>query len=196
VTGVIIQARLGSSRFPRKILADLDGQPMLGHVIRRAQAIVGIRRTVVAVPTEDLPTLKAAFAGERVLWWGGPGNDVLQRYWEAARHYALDPIVRVTADCPRLDPNACWRVLDEFRRRGWDYASNVDPSTDGLDCEVFSWQALDQAHHEATSPLDREHVTPWMRRSLRCGHVAEPPLPGKWSVDTPEDLARLQAVTV
>ena len=189
--GAVIQARLGSRRLPRTVLADIAGKPLLTRVIERVRQVSGVERVVVATPVGDLPELQAVVR-EPVFWWGGAGEDVLARYVGAARSFGLDPIMRITADCPLLDPAACDRVLRAYQTGGFDYVSNVHPSTDGLDCEVFSWWALEETSRCAILRKDREHVTSWMRRRLQCRFVAEPPLPDKWSVDTAQDLARVR----
>lgn len=192
--GIIIQARLGSTRLPRKALAMIDGHTMLAHVVFRSCRIspLGMRAlTIVAVPQNDLPEI-AQGSGVPGLarWVGGPPNDVLRRYVRAAHECNVDPIVRLTADCPLIDPEACRRVIDVFDpAAGIHYASNIRPETDGLDCEIFSRALLDTAAEQAETPYDREHVTPWMRRNTRTAFVREPDLPRKTSVDTAEDLA-------
>jgi spore coat polysaccharide biosynthesis protein SpsF (cytidylyltransferase family) len=192
--GVIIQARLASTRLPRKVLADIGGRTMLERVVDVAQMVTryGTKGPViVAVPQDELSHFhspKRFVVGS--YWFGGPPTDVLRRYTQAAARYNLSRIMRLTADCPLLDVDACLRVRDALDPdRGIHYASNVHPDTDGLDCEVFTRYALTLADEHAEPGPDREHVTPYMRRHLRCAFVAEPPLPRKTSVDTAEDLA-------
>lgn len=191
--GCIIQARLGSTRLPSKVLRNLAGKPMVQHVIERAHKISGLDQIVCAVPVNDMVDIQTQVRSD-VFWFGGDPDDVLDRYFHAALSYGFDVIMRLTGDCPLIDPVACSRVLDEFMLSGAmpEYASNIDPATDGLDCEVFTWNALAKAYTQAKDPYDREHVTPWMRRNLRCIHIAEPALPAKWSVDTEEDFRRVE----
>ena len=119
----------------------------------------------------------------------GSENDVLSRYHQAAVSVKADIIMRVTGDCPLIDPEICGRVL-VLMGNGVEYASNVDPRgwPKGLDCEVFTFDALDRAHKEADDPYDREHVTPWMRRNVHCVNLdggGDPKL--RWCLDTLND---------
>jgi spore coat polysaccharide biosynthesis protein SpsF len=173
--GCVIQARTGSKRLPNKIYADIGGRPMLWHVVHRLQSF----EPIVALPKEFIC----------------PEDDVLARYVLCARKNALDAVMRITADCPLIDPEACRRVLEVYKSGHYDYVANdlVHTYPDGMGCEVFSYAALEYAHQNADKPYDREHVTPYLRRhkdfsklNLRC------PINGvadlKLSVDTQEDL--------
>lgn len=194
MTGAIIQARLGSSRLPGKVLREIAGKPMLQHVIERAQKIPGIHKVIVAIPHTDIKELASRIKAD-VFWYMGHPEDVLDRYYQAASTYDMDLIMRLTGDCPLIDPQGCGRLLAYIQAfDGIDYVSNVATETDGLDCEVFTMDALRRAHSLATAPYDREHVTPWIRHNLRCVTLPEPALPGKWSVDTEEDLQRVAEV--
>src|SRR3990172_6466240 len=166
----IVQARLGSQRLPRKILADLGGHPLLWHVLNRATKIQGTAGTILAMPVEYEPGIVSDVAAE----FGVPivrphvdEADVLGRYLIAANLSRADAIIRITADCPFLDPAVSGRVLDTFLKSGVEYAHNLAPESgypDGLDTQVFTRHALYRAHQEATDPYDREHVCPWMGR--------------------------------
>ena len=202
-TVAIIQARMGSTRLPGKVLADLGGRPAIDWAVAAARVIPGIAR--VAVATSDQAPDDAIVewcAANGIACHRGPEDDVLARYRLAAEAEEAASVMRLTADCPLLDPQACGQVLMVFERAGADYASNVDPRTwpDGLDCEVFSATALNIADAEAGAALEREHVTPFIRnrrhrfsvRNVTC------PVPGladeRWTLDTAEDLEFLRAV--
>lgn len=196
-TIVICQARLSSKRFPRKALADLNGFPLIHHVVNRATQIPGISRTVLAAPKSDIGELASAVKGLNVSAYGhvGPEHDVLSRFVAVARRWRAQILMRVTGDCCVLDPVVAGNVLDLFHASPWcAYASNdVDISgyPDGWDVEVFSRAALETAAAQATTPADREHVTPWMKRNLRCVTLYNPEPwtgPKKLSIDTPDDL--------
>ncbi len=151
---VIVQARLGSKRFPNKVLAQLAGKPVLQHVLERCKEIKGVDVVDCAIPRRDAKALE-----ELILEWGscvwvqaGDENDVLTRYLGAARFVDASVIMRITGDCPLIDPDVCGEVLAKFQEGGYDYVSNVYPRTwpKGLDCEVFSREVLewaDQSHH-------------------------------------------------
>ena len=194
---------MGSTRLPGKVLLDLAGRPVLEWVVRAAHAISGV--DAVWIATSD------AKADDPVAQWSktsgvecfrGSESDVLSRYAGAAKAGGADIVVRITSDCPFLDPQVAAQVLYLRSARGACYASNVDPPTwpDGLDCEVFTADALFAADREAKRKGDREHVTPFIRRN-RARFPAEVlvcPMPGlageRWTLDTPEDHAMLSAV--
>ncbi|GAB4195362.1 MAG: NTP transferase domain-containing protein [Thalassobaculales bacterium] len=198
-TAAIVQARLGSSRLPGKVLMRLGGVTVLRHVLGRAAAIPGIDRLVCAVPeraADDLVAAEARAAGAEVV--RGPEADVLARYALAAAASRADRLLRITADCPLLDPLLCGEVLALLG--GHDYASNVEPRRfpQGLDCEAMTAEALHRAAAEATEPYEREHVTPWLRRhpTIRRAHLvpAEDLSVHRWTLDTPADFAFLEAL--
>ena len=188
----IIQARVGSTRFPNKIHADLCGQTVLERVVRAAARIKDVDRVTVAYP---------------YLWPQVSEEDVLGRYYWAAREYDAEAIVRITGDCPLLDPQVSSLVVQRFiqslpYQTSLSYVSNIYPRRtwpDGLDTEVFTRALLERAHREATDPADREHVTPWMQRHTPLYEQASVELRVDWShvrltVDTQEDLEWLRQV--
>lgn len=165
-TVAVVQARMSSSRFPNKVLEDLDGVPMIVYMVRRARLAPGLDAVVVATsvdPSDDPLAETLERHGVRCL--RGGLHDVLARYDLAARDQTADVIVRLTGDCPLIDPAVIAAVVAERARAGADYASNVDPPTfpDGLDVECFTRDALSRAVAEATAKPEREHVTLWMR---------------------------------
>ncbi len=196
----IVQARLGSTRLPRKALLAINGLPMIHHVLYRAMQIRGVDHVVLAVPHGDGDAFRAVVNDPLVIEMAAdvkPG-DVLTRYARAAAMTDADVIVRLTGDCPALNPTVAGRVLDLYRDLQPDFASNdtrVSGYPDGWDVEVFSVAALLRADSHAIDRYDREHVCPWMRRYLRCGILyADSPQPtAKLSVDTIEDFERVRA---
>lgn len=193
---------MGSSRLPGKVLADLGGLPIVQHVVGRAAAIEGVDAVVLAIPegTADDPLEAAARAqGVRVL--RGHPTDVLSRYRAAAQLANADAIVRVTADCPLLDPAVSAAVVARFHAGGADYVSNIHPPTfpDGYDTEVMTRAALEAAWREAGDPYEREHVTPFIWKQpkrFRVVNVADAEDRSSWrlTLDTAEDLERLRAL--
>jgi spore coat polysaccharide biosynthesis protein SpsF (cytidylyltransferase family) len=200
----IVQARMGSTRLPGKTLADVAGQPMLARLVARAQRIPAVEQVIVA--TTEKPADEAILrfaAGQSLPAYAGSEDDVLDRFYQTARRYGVSVIVRVTPDCPLLDPAVSRLVLDRFLGAGGalDYASNTQPPTfpDGLDTEVFSFEALERAWREATRTSEREHVTPciWTQPDkFRLANVTHAPdLSGlRWTVDEPADLEFVRAV--
>ena len=202
-TVVIIQARMGSTRLPGKVLADLAGKPILAWVVRAARSALGVDDTIVATSTTAADDAIATWCqANGIPVHRGSENDVLDRYASAAKLSGAEIVVRITADCPLLDPAVIAQTIRLRSVTGADYASNIDPPTwpDGLDCEVVKAEALLAAAAEATRSSDREHVTPFVRNN-RDRFTAETliaPLPDlaveRWTLDTPEDLLLLSAL--
>jgi spore coat polysaccharide biosynthesis protein SpsF (cytidylyltransferase family) len=201
-TVAIIQARMTSTRLPGKIMADLAGKPLLYHVVARAQKARTL--DLVAVATTDRLTddQVAQYCGTMgVPYFRGDEDDVLDRYYQAAKQFRADVVVRLTADCPLLDPTVIDKVVQVFCSDDYDYVSNTIKPTypDGLDAEVFRRAALEQAWREAHLKSEREHVTPyiWKQPNLfRLRNVEnEQDLSDlRWTVDEPEDLEFVRRV--
>lgn len=199
----IVQARMSSTRLPGKVLADVCGEPMLALLLRRLARARNVAEIRVATSARDDDDAIAALA--RSLGHGayrGSLDDVLGRFAGAAAGHA-GPIVRITADCPLVDPGIVDAVIELFERTpGCAYASNVEPRTypDGLDVEVISAAALHAADAESTDAAEREHVTAGVRgrpeRWPSAGLVCEPEDLGelRWTVDTAADLAFVRAL--
>jgi glutamate-1-semialdehyde 2,1-aminomutase/spore coat polysaccharide biosynthesis protein SpsF len=200
----IIQARMSSSRFPGKTLTDIAGEPMLGHVVRRARSIPAVQEVIIATTHNPADTAILEFAEESGLCLHlGSENDVLDRFYETAKRFEVTVIVRVTPDCPLLDPEVSSRVLDKFlKSKGTlDYACNTEPRTfpDGLDTEVFSFAALERTWCESELPSEREHVTPYIWKNpgmFRIGNVCQERDLSlmRWTVDEPYDLEFVRAI--
>jgi len=179
----LVQARYGSTRFPGKIAMRLGDRTVLQHVLKRARQIPHVLAVRPIFP-HDAPDRDEA--------------DVLGRYADVARTVGAEAVMRITGDCPLLDPQASALVVERFLAEAVDYCSNVWPKRtwpDGLDTEVFSTDLLLRADREATDPDDRQHVTGWMRR--HAVRIASIELPVDWSwvrltCDTPEDLRWLR----
>ena len=199
----VVQARLGSTRFPGKVLQPVSGVPMISRIVAAARAVPAIAETVVATGDGSANDPLASWCEEDDIHCiRGSEDDVLSRMAQAAEETNADAIVRLTADCPVIDPSVIAQVVALFQREGVDYASNVSPPSwpDGLDCEVVSTVALQTAAREAIRTSDREHVTPFIRNNrarFRAVNLSCP-LPGmadfRWTVDTQEDLTHLDGL--
>lgn len=196
-TVAIVQARMGSTRLPGKVLLDVAGRPLLGRVVSRLRAARGIDQVLVATSTSPADDAVAEFClKEKVDCFRGSEADVLDRFYQAAQKFGATVVVRVTADCPLLDPEVVDKVVSVFEEGGLDYVSNTLRYTypDGLDVEVFSFKALEAAWQDDRQPAGREHVTPFIRSSgkFRTRNVdCETDLSRKnfrWTVDEPRDL--------
>jgi spore coat polysaccharide biosynthesis protein SpsF len=197
---VIVQARVGSSRLPGKILLPLGRGSALASVLTRCARIPGIDRVVCAVPDNVSSEPIAAVAREcDALLFRGSENDVLDRHHRAAHAVGASVVMRVTSDCPLIDPALCGEVLAALETTEADYVCNNMPPLwpHGLDCDAFATEHLARAAREATSPYDREHVTPWLRRNLRTVAI-DGPGGGlerhRWTLDYAEDYALLLAL--
>jgi spore coat polysaccharide biosynthesis protein SpsF len=196
---VIIQARMESTRLPGKVLMDVAGRPMLAQQVRRLKQCHLADEIIVATTTEEADDPIAKLAGqEGVGYFRGSSEDVLHRFVEAARHTHADVVVRVTADCPLIDPTITDKVIHELCEYSHlcDYASNVTRRTypRGLDTEAFHWDTLLRIERMAQSQIAREHVT-IVPRSERpdlflCRLVEDEQDNSdlRWTVDTENDL--------
>lgn len=201
-TVAIIQARMGSTRLPGKVLMDLGGETTLGRVVRRLSRAKSL--TQIAVATTDSPADDAILSeSERlgVACFRGSEQDVLSRYAGAAEQFAADTVVRITSDCPLIDAGIVDQVLEELRRSSVDFAYNdVEHGFPrGLDVEAFSRDVLKQAMAGAHARYQREHVTPFFYEHpelfkatvVRSGKDFSA---YRWTLDTPEDLKLIRAV--
>lgn len=167
-TVAIIQARMGSSRLPNKIMAAIGEHYLIEILLARLSRSKRIDQIVVATTTNDVDTPLAQHIEKlNFMCFRGSENDVLDRYVKAAREYGADVVVRITGDCPLIDPSIVDKCIKHFCTEGKDYCSTIRPPTfpDGLDVEVMSLRALEQAHVEADQLHQREHVTPYIYES-------------------------------
>ena len=200
-TIAMIQARMSSSRLPGKVLMDLNGQTVLQYIVSAAQRVKNIDKVVVVTSTEDDDNAIQEWCSENnVECYRDSLHDVLKRYFGAAQHYNAETIIRLTADCPLLDPSIIEQLIVFYEMNGADYCSNVALATwpDGMDCEIFSMSSLKRAHEEATLPEDREHVTRYIHRNRSIFDVRNLPCPlgdlsdHRWTLDTPQDFEFLK----
>lgn len=204
MTLAILQARMSSTRLPGKVLADVAGAPMILRQIERLRRAERLSRLIVATSTrpDDDPLAEVlAQAGVQVV--RGDLDDVLSRFIVALDAAGdQDAAVRLTADCPLVDPAVVDATIDLFTRSGADYASNTgDQRTfpKGLDIEVFRTDVLRLAHAETRDPYDREHVTPFIYRQperFKLVTLTQDRREGevRWTVDRPDDLAFVRTV--
>jgi len=201
----IVQARMGSTRLPGKVMKDLLGKPVLTRDVNRVRRAKRIDEIVIATTTREEDDLIVSLCEEEG-WrcFRGSENDLLDRYYQAARAFKADVVVRITSDCPMIDPEIIDKVIEEILNRlgRVDYVSNTLPPRTfprGLDVEVMTLEALERAWSEDNNPALREHVTPYIYRNpetFRLHRVAnEVDLSHhRWTLDTPEDLLFIQTV--
>jgi spore coat polysaccharide biosynthesis protein SpsF len=202
----IVQARMASSRLPGKVLEDIHGLPMLARVVDRARRAATLDLVVVATTTdpEDRAVVELCEARGYPFFRGHP-TDVLDRYYHAAREFEAEVIVRLTADCPLIDPAVIDQTVGAFLEADppIDFATNrfIDDRTFpiGLDTEVCSAAALEQAWKQADQPHQREHVMPYLYEvegRFRTLHIRTSPSYGslRWTVDTADDLTFIRQI--
>ncbi|MDO8208675.1 MAG: aminotransferase class III-fold pyridoxal phosphate-dependent enzyme [Gallionella sp.] len=197
----LVQARMGSTRLPDKVMKPIGGVPMIELLLSRLSRAKELDEIVVAssVDERNQPLVehvrKLGYACEQ-----GSENDVLDRFVQAARKHHADVVVRITGDCPLVDPELVDEVIRSFKAAGVDYFSNIAPPTypDGLDIEVCTFKALEQASQETSKPFDREHVTPYLREQGRFITAAMQHSQDysalRWTVDEPADFVVIEQV--
>lgn len=205
--GAIIQARMGSVRLPGKVLKKLADSSLLEFQVDRIKKAKNVDIIIVATTTESSDDAIENFCNEKgIQCFRGSENDVLSRYYDCAKDNEIDTIVRLTADCPLIDPIIIDNVVDLYLQKEVDYASNtVPPETslwpDGTDVEVFSFNVLKRAYIESTSTEDREHVTFFFWKNKDSGvKTAQLGNSSDWSsyrftVDYPEDMLVVEALS-
>ena len=194
-TLAIVQARMGSTRFPNKVMQPILGIPMIELLLKRLTLAKKVDRIILATSQDTFNQILVKHVrdlGYKV--YQGSEDDVLDRFYQAACIVKPETVVRITGDCPLVDPAIVDRAINTFQQSRVDYLSNVSTPTypDGLDVEVFTFQALAQAWELATQIYEREHVTPYLRESgkfqlLGITHT-EDHSDKRWTVDEPEDF--------
>ncbi|MCX8157168.1 MAG: glycosyltransferase family protein [Verrucomicrobiae bacterium] len=206
-TVAIIQARMGSTRLPGKVLRPLCGKPVLAHVLQRVRLCRRLDDVWVATSTHSADdAIAQACRGWDTPCFRGSEEDVLARFYEAAKAARADTVVRITADCPLFDGHLLEDMLKVFAELNTpattvDYLSNVLERRypRGLDAEIFTCAALQRAYLEARLPREREHVTPYLYGHPEIFRLHSYRAPQDWShyrwtLDTPEDWALIEAI--
>jgi spore coat polysaccharide biosynthesis protein SpsF len=206
----IIQARMASTRLPGKVLRPLAGRPMLAQIVDRVRACPAVANVVVATSDRDVDEpIRQLCAADAIDCFAGSEQDVLDRFYRAAARFDGDPLIRITADCPLVDPPLLTKLVARFAEGLYDHVGVATGAgalflgqgryPDGLDAECFSRAALERAWREATSPPDREHVTPFIWRQtdlFRIGQLTSPVDYSRlrWTVDNEADFALIARI--
>ena len=191
----LVQARMGSTRLPNKVMREVGGIPLIELLLTRLSQSKAINQIVVttSIDSKNLPLVNLV-SSLGYQSFQGSEQDVLERFYLAARQFAGDIIIRITGDCPLIDPQLVDEAIQKFQESEVDYLCNSNPPTfpDGLDIEVFSFSSLERAYNEANAPSEREHVTPYIRES---GHFSTVNVTSeadfshlRWTVDEDQDL--------
>lgn len=198
----IIQARLGSTRLPNKVLKNLCGSPVLLHVINRLKQSKYISEIIIATTTLPEDDAIQQFCEENgVKFYRGSSENVLSRYYEAAKKFNAETVIRITSDCPVIDPVLIDEMIEEYSKSNVDYMSNSLTRTfpRGLDAEIFSFTALEKAFNEAAKQYELEHVTPYIYQhpelfSLKNYTNDTDYSFHRWTLDTEEDYRLLTEI--
>lgn len=198
----IIQARMGSTRLPGKMMLTVLGKPIIQWVVERVKSAKLIDGIILATSTNDDDDVLFKWALDHAVpCFRGSNNDVLDRYYQAARLTQADAIVRITGDCPLMDSQIIDRIVAKYQSNGYDYVTNSQPPTypDGLDVEIFSFTALEKAWKEAGLASEREHVTayiwkhPEFFKIANVKHVTDLS-EQRWTLDMLEDFELIKYV--
>jgi spore coat polysaccharide biosynthesis protein SpsF (cytidylyltransferase family) len=163
--GAIIQARTGSTRLPGKVLMNIGNKPMLWHIIERLKYSKKISEIILAIPDNKQNDILEKFAKQNgIKYYRGSEENVLSRYYETAKKFKCDIVVRITSDCPLIDPFVVDNIINKQIEKKFDYTSNTIKRTfpKGLDTEVFGFKILEMAFNQAEGKYEKEHVTPYI----------------------------------
>ncbi len=201
---IIDQARMNSTRLPGKIMKTVMGKPLLEYQLERLLRVRSASEVVVATTVNEADHPIAELCEKlQVSFFRGSEEDVLSRYYHAARAYEADVVVRVTSDCPLIDPVVVDRIIAYYldNKEQYDYISNCRERSfpRGMDTEVLSFQVLEEAYRFATEQAHREHVTPFVSlnpKRYRLGHVLNDhdDSSHRWTVDTAEDYELIKRI--
>jgi spore coat polysaccharide biosynthesis protein SpsF len=196
----IVQARMGSTRLPGKILKALAGKPALWHLVNRLKRAKRLKEIVVATTTNTEDDVIVQFCeANGIKWFRGSENDVLDRYYQAAKIFDADPIIRITADCPVIDPEIVDEVIEGFCSGNYDVYGLGGEFPDGLDCVIFAYWVLEDTWKNALLPSEREHVGPYMEKHPEKYRISDyRKFTGlshlRWTIDEEPDLRLLQTI--
>lgn len=198
----LIQARCGATRLPNKILLDLEGKTVLERVVERVKKSKRISEIMVVttINVEDIAVVQLC-SNKAIRIFCGSSDDVLDRFYQAAKLLRPKNIIRITADCPMMDPEIIDLVIDSHEKSGADYTSNTikELFPDGEDVEVFTYSALETAWQKAALPSEREHVTPYLKKEsslfkLESVESETNYSTYRWTLDEPRDYEFIKRI--
>ena len=198
----IIQARTRSERLPNKVLKEIENLPMICHIINRVKKAKNIDQIILATSNTDTDKILLDIAKKfKIIGFAGDEKDVLDRFYNAAITYAANPIVRITGDCPLVDPILLDKMVEFYQANDYDYMSNTIERTfpDGLDIEIFSSEILKISNKEAKWLSEREHVTPYILKNQNdfriYNYKNKQNLSNlRWCVDEEDDLIMIRKI--
>jgi spore coat polysaccharide biosynthesis protein SpsF (cytidylyltransferase family) len=200
--GCIVQARQTSKRLPNKILKKIENKTIIEHIYKRLKKIKKVDKIIFAIPKNSKNfKLKNLLIKNKINHYSGSEKNVLKRYFETAKANKIDIIMRITSDCPLIDPILCSNMLSQFLKLKIDYMSNILTRSfpQGLDCEIFTFSALEKSVKLVKDNFEKEHVTPFMKRSNifkkknylnKLGYMNDQ----RWTLDYKEDLEMIKII--
>ncbi len=203
-TVILVQARMRSTRLPGKVLMPVLEKPILGHLVERLHRVRQADEVVIATTVEPIDDAIVAWCKQnRVAFFRGDEHNVLERFYQAAKEYRADTVLRICSDCPLIDPDIVDAIIRHYQARQpqIQYVSNSLQRTFpiGMDAEVFSLGALERTYREATEPGEKEHVTPYIychpERFAQAQYVSQKAYPPyRLTLDTPEDFELIRRI--
>jgi spore coat polysaccharide biosynthesis protein SpsF (cytidylyltransferase family) len=201
--GIIIQARMASTRLPEKVLAEISGKPILWHIVERCKDTKANQIIIATSINKENDKIEEFCKKNKISLFRGSEEDALNRYYEAAKKFELTKIIRITGDCPLISPEIINQIIDKFAKEKVDYLSNVSERSfpRGLDCEIFSFATLEKANNLAKEKSHREHVTAFiygnpkmfkMGKLIAEGKLKNPNI--RLCVDTKKDLELIKII--
>lgn len=202
IVNAIIQARCGSTRFPNKVFADIDGKPLIWHVVDRLKHAKTIDKIVIATTTNTKDDIIENWCKENgVACYRGSENDVLNRYYLASVAFPSDVVVRITADDPFKEPSVIDAVVNKLINEGYDHVTNNFPPSfpEGLDCEAFKFSALKESEETTHDTFEREHATQFIYHNpdkFKIGNVSSSKNVShlRWTIDKEVDYEMVKAI--
>ena len=199
---VIIQVRTQSVRLPNKVLALINGKSLIWHIIERLKSCKKVEQIILATSSREEDKKLIEIANDcNILSFAGDENDVLSRFYHAALKFNADPIIRITGDCPLVDPSLVDKILEFYLENNYDFVSNTIIPTypDGLDIEIFSLKSLTKAFNEAKLKSEKEHVTPYIWKNPKIFQLfnyknKEDLSDYRWTVDEQLDLELIREI--
>lgn len=202
--GVVIQARMGSTRLPGKVMKLLGDRPVLWHVVERVKQSKLIDMIIVATTNSDEDNTIVEFCKKNSInYYRGSEKDVLDRYYKTAKYYKLDAIIRVTSDCPIIDSIVIDKLVKTYldNKEQLDYVSNsmIRTYPRGLECSIFSMEALKESWENATKEYHKEHVVMYIREhkeKFKIMNICNDKMLSnyRWTLDTKEDYIFLKCI--
>ncbi len=198
--GAIVQARMTSTRLPGKVLMKVKGRPLIDYLLAQLKQVKKLDKIVLATTTNDEDNVLAEYAIEQKIdFFRGSEDNVLERYYKAAKEYELDYVMRITADCPFIDPNICNSIVETYQNTDADFVHTGLTFAEGLGCEFFSFEVLTKVYQNARLTSEIEHVTLYIHNHPELFKItalqnSTDDSEYRFTVDEPKDFEVVKAI--